>query len=259
MLRFKSLGSGSAGNATVIEGCSGLHVTRLLVDCGLGIKALDARLARAGLLASQIDAIFITHEHGDHIGCARALSLRERIPVWMSAGTYAAIGAPDFEGGYRPALDGVAIDLGEIQVLPFTVPHDAREPLQLRCSDGGTRHLGVLTDLGHATAHVLQHLAGCSALLLECNHDAALLAQSVYPEFLKQRVGGRYGHLSNDAAAEIAKSLDHPALAHIVAAHLSRQNNHPDLARAALATALGRTAADIAVADQAAGSDWISL
>ena len=258
MLRFKSLGSGSAGDATVIEGTSGHQVTRLLVDCGLGLKTLDARLARAGLAASQIDAIFITHEHGDHIGCAHALSLRERIPVWMSAGTHAAIGAPDFEGRLQTALDGMAIDLGEIQVQPFTVPHDAREPLQLRCSDG-VRHMGVLTDLGHATPHVLHHLAGCHALLLECNHEAALLAQSVYPDFLKRRVGGRYGHLSNEAAAEIAKSLDHPSLAHIVAAHLSRQNNRPDLARAALASALGRAPADIAVADQAMGSEWISL
>ena len=204
MLRFKSLGSGSAGNATIVEGTSGQQITRLLVDCGLGLKTLDARLARAGLIASQIDAIFITHEHGDHIGCARALSLRERIPVWMSAGTHAAIGAPDFEGFYQPAQDGVAIDLGEFQVTPFTVPHDAREPLQLRCTDG-TRHLGVLTDLGHATPHVLQHLAGCHALLLECNHDADMLASSAYPPFLKQRVGGRYGHLSNETAAHIAK------------------------------------------------------
>ena len=258
MLRFKSLGSGSAGNATVIEGTSGHQVTRLLVDCGLALKTLDARLARTGLAASQIDAIFITHEHGDHIGCAHALSLRERIPVWMSAGTHAAVGAPDFDGLFRPALDGTAIDLGELQVLPFTVPHDAREPLQLRCSDGA-RHMGVLTDLGHATPHVLQHLAGCGALLLECNHDALLLAQSMYPDFLKQRVGGRYGHLSNDTAAEIARLLDHPALVHIVAAHLSRQNNHPDLARAALAAALGRAPADIAVADQATGCDWVSL
>lgn len=258
MLRFKSLGSGSAGNATVVEGSSGHQITRLLVDCGMGLKALDARLARAGLAASQIDAIFITHEHGDHIGCAQALCLRENIPVWMSAGTHAAIGAPDFAGHFKQAQDGVSIDLGECQVTPFTVPHDAREPLQLRCTDGD-RHLGVVTDLGHATAHVLQHLAQCNALLLECNHDAALLAHCAYPDFLKQRIGGRYGHLSNEAAAQIAKSLDHPALTHLVAAHLSRQNNRPDLATAALATALDRAVADITVADQATGCDWIRL
>jgi phosphoribosyl 1,2-cyclic phosphodiesterase len=258
MLRFKSLGSGSAGNATVVEGSSGHGATRLLVDCGLGLKVLEARLAMAGLAASQLDAIFITHEHGDHIGCARQLALRERIPVWMSAGTHAAIGAPDFDGLLNQAQDGVAMDLGELQVTPFTVPHDAREPLQLRCSDGA-RHFGVLTDLGHATPHVLAHLAGCNALLLECNHDADLLAQSAYPGFLKQRVGGRYGHLSNEDAAQIAQWLDHPALAHVVAAHLSRQNNRPELARTALAAALGRAPTDIGVADQASGCGWIGV
>jgi phosphoribosyl 1,2-cyclic phosphodiesterase len=258
MLRFKSLGSGSAGNATVVEGCSGHRTTRLLVDCGLGLKALDARLAQAGLAPSQIDAIFITHEHGDHIGCARQFALRERKPVWMSLGTYTAIGEPDFEGLFMHAQDGMTIALSEIQITPFTVPHDAREPLQLRCSDGALS-LGVLTDLGHATSHVLAHLHACDALLLECNHDADLLAASGYPPFLKQRVGGRYGHLSNQEAAQIAQSLNHPGLVHVVAAHLSRQNNRPDLARAALAQALGRDVADIGVADQALGCDWIRL
>jgi phosphoribosyl 1,2-cyclic phosphodiesterase len=267
MLRFKNLGSGSADNATVVEAFSGHLVKRLLIDCGLGIKALDGRLAKAGLEMSQIDAIFVTHEHADHIGCARQLALRHRTPVWMSHGTYAAVseGAglfatqlADFDGLLRRAQDGLTIDLGELQVMPFTVPHDAREPLQLRCSDGA-RHLGVLTDLGHATHHVLEQLSGCHALLLECNHDADMLQASTYPAFLKNRVGGRFGHLSNPDSAAIAKTLDHPGLEHIVAAHLSRQNNHPDLARVALADALGRLPADIGVADQASGCDWITV
>ena len=147
----------------------------------------------------------------DHIGCARSLALRYRIPVWMSRGTHAALGSPDFDGLMHVASDGQAIDLGGLQLMPFTVPHDAREPLQLSCTDGCTK-LGILTDLGHATAHVLAHLQGCNALLLECNHDTDLLAQSAYPEFLKRRVGGLYGHLSNAAAAEIALKVMHPGL-----------------------------------------------
>jgi phosphoribosyl 1,2-cyclic phosphodiesterase len=189
MLRFRSLGSGSSGNATLVEAGNGVHVRRLLVDCGLGIRQLDARLAQAGVAPGGIDAVFITHEHGDHIGCARAFALRERIPVWMSHGTHAAIDAPDFDGLLRVARDADSIDLGELQLQPFTVPHDAREPLQLTCTDGAAT-LGVLTDLGHATAYVLQRLAGCHALLLECNHDPDLLAASAYPPFLKRRVGG---------------------------------------------------------------------
>ena len=257
MIRFKSLGSGSSGNATVVQAREGTVLTHLLVDCGLGIRELDKRLAGAGMLAEQIDAIFITHEHGDHIGCARQLALRERIPVYMSEGTYAAIGQPDFAGLLRLACDGAAFALGGLQVRPFTVPHDAREPLQLSCTDGATR-LGLLTDLGHVSTHVLQELTGCATLLLECNHDEALLMASAYPPFLKRRVGGAYGHLANSAAAALARSLlATGALRQVVAAHLSEQNNRPELARQALTDALG-TAVEVHVADGPSGSGWIS-
>ena len=257
MLRFKSLGSGSSGNATVVQARSGSQLTHLLIDCGLGIRQLDARLGQAGMLAEQIDAIFITHEHADHIGCARQLALRDRIPVWMSHGTYTALGEPDFEGLLRIACDDVDIEIGALALLPFTVPHDAREPLQLTCSDGASK-LGVLTDLGHASTHVLDMLAGCGTLLLECNHDAAMLAASTYPPFLKRRVGGAYGHLANEAAAAIAKAIQPRGLKQVVAAHLSEQNNRPELARQALAAALGCAAADIHVADGPAGCGWLA-
>lgn len=257
MLRFRSLGSGSAGNATVIEAGNGLQTSRLLVDCGLGQKHLEARLAAAGLAPGDIDAIFITHEHADHIGCARAWALRQRIPVWMSQGTYAGIGAPDFDGLLHVARDSQPIEVGELHLTPFTVPHDAREPLQLVCSDGAVR-LGILTDLGHASAYVLQRLAGCHALVLECNHDSGLLAAGSYPPFLKRRVGGLWGHLANDAAAQIAQAVHHSGLKHVVAAHLSEQNNRPELARQALSQALGCADADIAVADAAGSGGWFS-
>ncbi len=258
MLRFRSLGSGSSGNATLVEGSDGLRITRLLVDCGFGLKQLDARLAKAGLDADQIDAVFITHEHGDHIGCARQLALRNRKMVWMSPGTHAALDAPDFKGLLQLAQDGTSIDLGGIQIQPFTVPHDAREPLQLTCTDG-SRRLGILTDLGHATAHVLEQLSLCDALLLECNHEAEMLARSAYPPFLKKRVGGNFGHLSNQQASEIVRGVAHEGLQTVVAAHLSLQNNHPDLARAALCLALGCDLNDVGVADPVQGTDWITF
>ncbi|MDO8372661.1 MAG: MBL fold metallo-hydrolase [Polaromonas sp.] len=256
MLRFKSLGSGSTGNATLVE-ATGLRPRRLLVDCGLGIRQLSVRLAQAGLADGDIDAIFITHEHSDHIGCARQFARRHRIPVWMSRGTQEGIGLPDFDGLLNTARDGEAIDLGELQLMPFTVPHDAREPLQLTCTDGASK-LGLLTDLGHATTHLLAHLAHCDALLLECNHDSELLAQSVYPPFLKRRVGGMYGHLSNAAAGEIARSVAHGGLKQLVAAHLSQQNNRPELARLAMLEALG-SATEIMVADAGAGTHWLDV
>jgi len=258
LIRFKNLGSGSSGNATVVQARGGAGMSHLLVDCGLGIRELDKRLRAAGMMADQVDAIFVTHEHGDHIGCARQLALRERIPVWMSEGTHAALGHPDFGGMLRIAFDGMPIEIGPMQVEPFTVPHDAREPLQLTCTDGDIR-LGLLTDLGHASAHVMRKLADCHTLVLECNHDEAMLAASSYPPFLKRRVGGAYGHLANSAAAALAQSLLAAGkLRQVMAAHLSEQNNRPELARQALADALGCTPADIHVADPACGGDWLT-
>jgi phosphoribosyl 1,2-cyclic phosphodiesterase len=256
MIRFKSLGSGSTGNATVVQAREGAQLTHLLIDCGLGIRQLEKRLGHAGLAAEQVDAIFITHEHADHIGCASQFALRKNIPLFMSHGTYAAIGQPDLGGLLRLVSDGMRLAIGGIEVRPFTVPHDAREPLQLTCSDGASR-LGILTDLGHASAHVLEQLAGCATLLLECNHDRAMLAASSYPAFLKRRVGGDWGHLANDSAAEIARSLRASGLKQVVAAHLSEQNNRPVLARQTLADAMECDPADVAVADGPAGCDWI--
>ena len=140
MLRFKNLGSGSTGNATLVQ-AHGIRRVQVLIDCGLALKLLSERLQQAGLDEQSLDAIFITHEHADHIGCARQFALRHRVPVWMSRGTYAALGSPDFDGLLRLAADGQAIDLGELELRPFTVPHDAREPLQLSCSVSVTRCL----------------------------------------------------------------------------------------------------------------------
>ena len=257
-MRFCSLGSGSAGNATVVEARSGATTSRLLIDCGFSLRELEARLARTGLACDELDAVFVTHEHGDHIGCAMTLARRHRLPLWMSRGTWRAIGEPELEGLLHFARDGQALDIGDLHVMPYTVAHDAREPLQLRCSDGA-HHLGVLTDVGSITPHLLAHLHGCDALLLECNHDTALLAGSNYPAALKARIGGRLGHLSNDTAAQILAACVHGRLKHLVAAHLSERNNTPQLARAALAQACGGTPADIVVADPSQGFGWLSL
>ena len=228
------------------------------MDCGLGLKHLTHRLAQAGVQPEDISAVFITHEHADHIGCARTLALRYRIPVWMSRGTHAALGASDFDGLLGIACDAQAIDLGGLQLMPFTVPHDAREPLQVSCTDGSTK-LGILTDLGHATAHVLAHLQDCNTLMLECNHDTDMLVQSASPEFLKRRVGGLYGHLSNLAAAGIVSKVMHPGLKQIVAAHLSEQNNHPTLVQGVLAEVLSCSPNDIVVATPGEGTDWLKV
>ena len=261
MLRFKSLGSGSSGNATLVEAQSGMHTSRLLIDCGLRLGDLEARLIEAGTSAQDLDAIFITHEHGDHIGCARSFVKRHATSLWMSQGTWLAVN----DEAWTPlqqllnmARDGCTMEIGALEVKPFTVPHDAREPLQLRCSDG-QRHLGIATDLGHPSTHVVNALQGCHALLIEANHDAGMLAASSYPSFLKQRVAGPWGHLSNQAAAELLGRVKHDQLSYVLAAHLSERNNTPELARASLSEALGCAPSDIDVADPVAGSEWITV
>jgi phosphoribosyl 1,2-cyclic phosphodiesterase len=257
-MRFCSLGSGSGGNATLVEAGRGSTTRRLLIDCGFSLREVESRLGRVGLRGDDLHAVFVTHEHGDHIGCAVALARKHQLPLWMSRGTWSAIGSPDCADLVRFARDGQAIDLGELQLMPFTVAHDAQEPLQLRCHDGN-RHLGVLTDVGTITAHLIAHLQKLDALLLECNHDRDLLAASRYPASLKARVGGRLGHLSNDAAAKILASCRHDGLKHLVAAHLSERNNTPQLVRSTLAPVWGAPPKNIVVADQRVGFDWLDL
>ena len=257
-MRFCSLGSGSGGNATVVETRSGTRTSRVLIDCGFSARELESRLARAGLQTEDLDAVFVTHEHGDHVGCAVALARRRRLPLWMSRGTWRAIGEPEADGLLQFARDGQPISVGDLLLNPYTVAHDAQEPLQLRVSNGA-RHLGVLTDVGSITPHMLANLQGCDALLLECNHDRDLLEQSRYPASLKARIGGRFGHLSNETAAEILAACMHGGLRHLVAAHLSEQNNRPELARAALAKVCGGAPRDIVVADPLQGFGWLSL
>ena len=257
-MRFCSLGSGSAGNATLVEAGHGAGTRRLLIDCGFSLREFESRLARIGLDAEGLHAVFVTHEHGDHIGCAVTLARRHRLPLWMSRGTWRAIGAPELPELIRFARDGEAIDLGELELTPFTVTHDAQEPLQLRCSDGA-RHLGVLTDVGSISEHLIAHLQNLDALLLECNHDRGMLAASRYPTSLKARIGGRLGHLSNDTAAQILGRCRHAGLNQLVAAHLSERNNTPQLARDALAPVWGSAPEDIVVADQQTGFGWLDL
>lgn len=254
MLRLRSLGSGSTGNATVVEAC-GRRKRRLLVDCGLGPKVLQARLAQAGLELSDIDALFITHEHHDHMAHAHRTAMRHRIPVWMSEGSWRAGGQADYGDLLRLCTDSQPIDLGEMELMPIAVPHDAQEPLQLRCSDG--RHqIGILTDLGHVPEGLAQRLSDCQLLLLECNHDPQLLSQSAYPEFLKRRISGALGHLSNEQAGRLAAALQGGALQHVVAAHLSRTSNRPELASQTLQNAVAGWA-QVSVADAVTGTAWI--
>lgn len=257
-MRFASLGSGSAGNATIIE----VERTRLLLDCGFSAREMVTRLARLDLSPEQLSGILVTHEHDDHARGAFKLAARYRIPLWLSYGTYKMCERylPSDSGDLQIHLIDSHTDFSveAIRVSPFPVPHDAREPTQFTFSDGQSK-LGILTDVGSTTTHIERVLSGCDALMLECNHDLVMLAKGPYAKPLKDRVGGRLGHLDNQSAAALLSRLDNAKLKHIVAAHLSEKNNLPVLAQTALSTVLGCAPDWVAIAEQALGLDWRSL
>ena len=252
-MRFASLGSGSRGNATLVE--SG--TTLVLLDCGFSCRETERRLARLGRSPADLSALLVTHEHGDHVRGIPPLARKYDLPVWLTRGTHSMLRDDDlpvvhyFEGHSDLAID-------DLQIQPFTVPHDAREPCQFVFANG-SRRLGVLTDTGRMTPHIVDCLDGCDALLLECNHDADMLATGPYPGSLKTRVGGPFGHLSNAQAGELLAQLDVSRLQHLVAAHLSDKNNRPALAREALAAAAQCDASWITIADQETGFDWRTI
>jgi len=251
-MRFASLGSGSEGNALVVEAGG----SAVMIDCGFGVRDTVSRLARHGLAPEAIDAILVTHEHNDHASGVAAFAARYDIAVWATFGTLVMM-----DGRFEEVPRVYGFDshdtfaVGALSIRPFAVPHDAREPVQFVVSDGAAS-VGVLTDIGIVTPHVEAALSGLNALVVECNHDLEMLAVSDYPDSLKRRIAGRYGHLHNEAAAAMLGRIDTSRLSHLVAAHLSRQNNTPVKARSALATALNCEPEWIGIADQAIGFDW---
>jgi phosphoribosyl 1,2-cyclic phosphodiesterase len=254
VINFASLGSGSAGNALLVE--SG--ATCVMVDCGFGQRETLRRLARLGRDPADLSGILITHEHGDHIGSVFPFARRHRLPVWLSHGTLAACVSEVAEVDVRIIDSHVAFVVEALEIQPFPVPHDAREPVQFVFSDG-IRRLGLLTDAGDVTQHMRNVLSGVDGLVLECNHDAALLAASNYPPSLRRRIAGRLGHLENGDAAGLLRDIDCSRLQHVVAAHLSARNNHPSLAIGALASVLDDAGERVSVACQEGGFDWRHL
>ena len=251
-MRFACLGSGSRGNALIVEQGG----TRLMLDCGYPLRETERRLARLGLAPEDLAGILVTHEHSDHTAGVGKFARKHGLALWLTYGTLKATPGELPDAAQINVIDSHSpFDVGALHLLPFPVPHDAREPAHFVFSDGA-RRLGVLTDSGASTSHIESMLSGCDALVLECNHDLGLLMSGDYPPALKSRVAGRYGHLDNQSAARLLAALDRGRLQHLIAAHLSQQNNTPDLARAALAQAMGCAPDWIGVADQDLGFGW---
>jgi phosphoribosyl 1,2-cyclic phosphodiesterase len=200
----------------------------------------------------------VTHEHQDHIGGVFKFAQKHGIPVWLSFGTFQAAKHVHGDLQINFCRDSDVFAVKDLELHPFTVPHDAREPLQYAITDGRNK-LGILTDIGQSTPHVIANLDGCDGLVLECNHDSQMLADSAYPYSLKQRIGGMYGHLSNQVSSDILRSVDQCRLKKVVGAHLSRQNNRIDLAYQALVKAIRPDRTEVSIACQDQGFGWMDL
>lgn len=253
-MRFAALGSGSRGNATLIESGS----TRILIDCGLSLKALTQRLASLAVEPDSIAAVLLTHEHGDHVGGVAAFAGRYAVPVWSTPGTWRAAGIAaqldlrlflSHAGGLR---------IGDLSIAPYPIPHDAREPCQFVIDSAGSR-LGVLTDTGTITPLIRDRLSDCDALILEANHDPAMLRAGPYPPSVQARVGGPFGHLSNQQAAELLDRLEHRALRQLLIAHISANNNSEALVRSRVAAVSAGLEQRLVIASQCRSTGWLQL
>jgi phosphoribosyl 1,2-cyclic phosphodiesterase len=234
-MRIASLGSGSRGNATLVQH----EDTTLLVDNGFSLKQFTQRLNRFEIEPGSIDAVLLTHEHGDHSGGIERLCRNHDIPLWTAVGTARAALAPNFQ--YHRLVAGRTVTIGGIEVMPITVPHDASEPLQFifHQLDNGKR-LGILTEL-----------------LLEFNYDPEMLESGPYPDMLKQRVGGNLGHLSNQQSIDLLRQIDTVRLNCLIAAHISEKNNAPVIVDQLIRQLDGVPTP--VLANQNEGFDWISI
>ncbi|AUM14578.1 MBL fold metallo-hydrolase [Ketobacter alkanivorans] len=255
-MRFASIGSGSEGNGTLIQ-ADGQGA--ILVDCGFSAREALSRMAGYGLVAEDLAGILVTHEHTDHIKGVARLANRCRVPVYTTWGTWAAKlnGVLD-DQLFRMITPHEHFQLAGLSIQPVAVPHDAREPCQFVFERQGTR-LGVLSDAGSVTPHMIECYQNCDALMLECNHDLKMLADGPYPASLKRRVAGPLGHLNNQQSADMLSQLERSGMQHLVVTHISQKNNHPDLAVAALIESGACCEEIIRVATQNAGLDWISV
>lgn len=248
------LGSGSRGNSTYVSD----GTTSVLIDAGFSARETERRLQSRGLSAADLSAILITHEHGDHIKGVARLARRHRLAVYLTSGT---------RHGADPLRDlpqlcqircGGPFQIRTLAIHPFSISHDAGDPCGFTIGGNGSR-VGIATDLGQVTALVTEHLRGCCLLVLEANHDPQMLNDGPYPWYLKQRIRGRTGHLSNADSGHLLSEIRGAGLTHVVLAHLSETNNTPEKALAETARALDGTRIRLTAASQNAPTALIRV
>lgn len=252
-IQFCSLGSGSKGNGTLISFAN----TIVLIDCGFSVKETCRRLGLKGILPEQVSAILVTHEHADHIGGVSGFSNKFSIPVWLNKGT-----------GLHPKCLSIKnqrifsshheFALGDFNIIPVAVPHDSREAVQFVLQAAG-QSIGLLTDVGHITRHIIDSYSECDALLLEFNYEHQALMQGAYPVSLKRRVSSDLGHLSNQQASEFLREIASPKLKRLVAMHMSEENNSAEMINERINSMSELAHVNYFIAKQSEGFDWQSL
>jgi phosphoribosyl 1,2-cyclic phosphodiesterase len=253
-VRFASLGSGSKGNSTIIQSDN----TCIMIDCGFSVKDCVRRLERLNKTPNDIDAILVTHEHSDHWKGVLPLATRYSIDIYITSGCLRATGLDANSYLGINLMDSHQVfKIGDIEVKPIPVPHDANEPVQFILQDINSR-FGILTDVGSITPYIIEQYSGCNGLLLEANHDLGLLQSGSYPRFLKDRVGGQWGHLNNQQTADLLNVIDHSSIQQLVIGHISLSNNSKQLAKTSIENVY-KGAANIIYADQEEGFDWLHL
>ena len=260
-MKFSVLGSGSKGNATYLEAGE----TAILIDAGMSGIELQRRLAAIGVELSSINAIFLTHEHNDHIHGAGVLSRRASIPVYANPATFSAANSTlNKIAAYNEFDTGSSFHFRNIEIHPFSISHDAADPVGFRISDQ-TAAFGYCTDTGKVSQLMRQRLTSCQGLVIESNHDMEMLKNGSYPPYLKQRIRSNQGHLDNEEAASFMRELAHDGLVHVVLAHLSQENNDPGIAYQVMHAALDNVLADqdiklrISVAQQDSAGELVEI
>ncbi|MBW1695166.1 MAG: MBL fold metallo-hydrolase [Deltaproteobacteria bacterium] len=249
------LASGSKGNAIYVSDGQ----TAILIDAGLSGNEIVRRMKLKGLSAENLDAVLVTHEHSDHIQGVGVLSRKFALPVYMSQKAGNAIGSQI--GRIKDPIffnSGESFLLKTLTIHPFSISHDAEDPAGFTIKQNGVK-IGIATDLGIATSMVKYHLKDCALLIVEANHDATMLMEGPYPWFIKQRIKGRTGHLSNADLRSLLEEVSHDRLTHVILAHLSEINNTPQMAMETVKSALSRNNTRMIIAQQDRCSDIIHL
>jgi len=253
MLEVASLGSGSAGNATLVR----TENTTLLVDCGFTLKETLKRMASLGVSPSDLTAVLISHEHSDHIKGIGPLSRKFGVPIYLTHGTFRRL-KDNRLLAYELFHAHAPFTLGDIEVDPFPTPHDAAESCQFVLRNNQVS-FAVATDMGICPPHVLSKLSGVNGMLIECNYDEDMLRNGPYPPSLQHRIRGQFGHLGNVQAGPVVRAIDHPALQTILLGHLSEKNNTESCARDAVLASITRNPERVEVLKQHAASQWYAI